>query len=58
MNWKMWTAGGGLVVAAGLVLAMPTEAADPETPTCAADEALVWAPHGQVDPQRKKACQA
>jgi len=58
MNWKAWTAGVGLVATTGLVLAMPTEAADTEVPTCGSDEALVWAPHGNVDPLRKRACQA
>ena len=58
MRWKGWVVGAGLAFAAGLVLVAPTEAADPELPTCSADEVLVWAPHGRVDPIRKRACQA
>ena len=58
MSWKGWTAGVAMFAATGLGVAMNTEAADPEVPTCETNESLVWAPHGTVDPLRKRACQA
>lgn len=58
MNWKMWAAGVAVLAAAGVGLAVTTEAADPEVPTCTADEVPVWAPHGKVDLFRRRACEA